>query len=251
MQSALDVAILAFGLAYLLYTAIVGPRDYRQFKAADTTEARQAFLRKQLLEGVLSGVGALLALALKGRLSALIALPAEFRAAHLALNQPMMAITFWGIFAAFVVLMVAPLFVVGGLTDSQKDVGRARKLMTAQPLLARNSRERFWGSLVSVDAGVSEELLFRLLLPLSVFALSGSLVAALATPVMAFGLAHLYQGVGGVIATGLVGGLMLGVYLASGSLWLVVAVHALIDLRGIVLLGWVVERKANAAPRST
>ena len=251
MQAALDIAILAFGGFYLLYTAIAGPSEYRQFKAAETTQARQAFLRKQLSEGVLSGAGALLALALKGRFSTLFALPTEFRAAHVALNQPVIAIAFWSIVAAFIVLMAAPLFVIGALTDSEKDVGRARKLLAGQPLLARNGPERFWGWLLSIDAGVSEELLFRLVLPLSVYALSGSLALALAAPLVAFGIAHLYQGVGGVIATGLVGALMLGVYLASGSLWVAMAVHALIDLRAVVLLGWMVAMKAGQAPEAS
>lgn len=248
MQAALDMAILAFGGGYLLYTAIAGPSDYRRFKAAETTEARQAFLRKQLIEGVLSGAGALLALALKGRFSTLFAFPAEFRAAHVALSQPVIAIAFWSIVAAFIILMVAPLFVIGGLTNSEKDVSRARKLLAAQPLLARNGPERFWGWLLSIDAGVSEELLFRLVLPLSVYALSGNLAVALTVPLVAFGIAHLYQGVGGVIATGLVGALMLGVYLASGSLWVAMAVHALIDLRAVVLLGWMVAMKAGPEP---
>ena len=251
MQAALDIAILAFGGVYLLYTAIIGPSDYRQFKAAETTKARQAFLRKQLIEGVGSGAVALLALALKGRLSTLFALPAEFRAAHMALNQPMLAIVFWSIFVAFIVLMAAPLFVIGRLSNGEKDVGAARKLLAAQPLLARNGRERFWGWLVCIDAGLSEELLFRLVLPLSIFALSENLALALGVPLAAFGIAHLYQGVGGVIATGLVGVLMLGVYLASGSLWVAMAVHALIDLRAVVLLGWMVSLKARLAPSAS
>jgi len=245
MAATLDIAILAVGGAYLLYTAMVGQSDYRQFKAEQTTQARQAFLRKQLIEGALSGAGALLALALKGRLSTLSALPPEFRAAQEALNQPAMAIAFWSVVAVFLVLMVAPLFVIGRLTNSDEDVDRARKLMAAQPLLARNAAERFWGWLLSIDAGVSEELLFRLVLPLSIYALCGNLGMALAVPLAAFGIAHLYQGVGGVIVTGLVGALMLGVYLASGSLWVVMAVHALIDLRAVVLLGWMVSAKAR------
>lgn len=250
MQAALDIAVLAFAGAYLLYTAVVGPSDYRQFKAAQTTQARQAFLRKQFVEGALSGAGAVIALALKGRLSTVFGLPAEFREAHVALNQPVVAIAFWSIIAAFFVLMAAPLFVISRLSNSEQDIRRARNLLTAQPLLARNGHERFWGWLLSIDAGISEELLFRLVLPLSVFALSGNLAVALTLPLIAFGIAHLYQGLGGVLATGLVGALMLCVYLASGSLLLAIAVHALLDLRAVVLLGWMVASKATAVPKT-
>jgi CAAX protease family protein len=87
--------------------------------------------------------------------------------------------------------------------------------------------------------------------PVSVYALSGNLAVALTVPLVAFGIAHLYQGVGGVITTGLVGALMLGVYLASGSLWVAMAVHALIDLRAVVLLGWMVAMKADPEPESS
>lgn len=244
----LDVAILALGAAYLAYTAIVGQSDFRKMKGVEDTAQRQAFLRKWLIEGVLAGAAAFVALSLKGRLETLLRLPAEFRPAQLILNQPIVAIGFWILFGAFIALMLAPIYQVSRLPNSEKSAELARKLLNAQPLLARNGAESFWGALLSINAGINEELLFRLVLPLSVYALSGNLALAFAVPLIAFGVGHLYQGIGGVIATGIVGALMLGLYLATGSLLIAMAVHALIDLRGVVLIGWMLQAKARAAP---
>jgi membrane protease YdiL (CAAX protease family) len=52
---------------------------------------------------------------------------------------------------------------------------------------------------------------------------------------VAFGLAHAYQGVPGVVATGLLGGVMAAVYLQTGSLLLPVLLHTLIDLRFLLV----------------
>jgi membrane protease YdiL (CAAX protease family) len=61
------------------------------------------------------------------------------------------------------------------------------------------------------------------------FGLQGwALVAASA---VIFGLAHVYQGIGGVLVTTLMGALLGVVYLATGSLLAAMAVHALMDLR--------------------
>jgi uncharacterized protein len=52
---------------------------------------------------------------------------------------------------------------------------------------------------------------------------------------VAFGLAHAYQGVAGVVTTGLLGGVMAALYLSTGSLLLPVLLHAAIDLRFLLV----------------
>ena len=51
--------------------------------------------------------------------------------------------------------------------------------------------------------------------------------------------------------TALFGALMMGLHLATGSLLLVMAVHAIIDLRGFVVLCRIFERKVRSAPDKT
>jgi CAAX protease family protein len=52
-----------------------------------------------------------------------------------------------------------------------------------------------------------------------------------------FGLAHAYQGVSGMVATGLTGLLFAGVYLATGrNLWAAIIAHGSLDTTGFVLM---------------
>ncbi|UTT44333.1 CPBP family intramembrane glutamic endopeptidase [Exiguobacterium aurantiacum] len=87
-----------------------------------------------------------------------------------------------------------------------------------------------WGA-VSWTAGVTEEFIFRgvLLYTLSLYIDVSSLMLAFIGGAM-FGLAHAYQGVRGILVTGLVGWGLGYLYLAMGVLWPVMVVHALLDL---------------------
>jgi membrane protease YdiL (CAAX protease family) len=102
-------------------------------------------------------------------------------------------------------------------------------------LLPRNGAETLWTLLLSLNAGISEELFFRLLLPL-LFALAfGHAAIGFALAIAAFGLAHLYQGWVGVLATAFVGAVFTALYLWSGSLVVPMALHVVIDLLGLVV----------------
>jgi membrane protease YdiL (CAAX protease family) len=94
------------------------------------------------------------------------------------------------------------------------------------------------GAALAVSAGVSEELYFRLALPLLLTAVLGSAVAAFVAASVLFGLVHRHQGWAGMLATGLVGAALAAVYLRTGALWLAVVFHALVDLNGLVLRPW-------------
>src|SRR5687767_9694076 len=102
-------------------------------------------------------------------------------------------------------------------------------------LLEAGERRLF--TLVGVTAGVCEEWLYRGFFLAVVAALAGGpptgvLVAVAA---LAFGLAHAYQGLVGIVTTGLLGGIMAAVYLQTGSLLLPVLLHAVIDLRFLLV----------------
>ena len=104
-------------------------------------------------------------------------------------------------------------------------------------LLPRTAGERRLFTVVGLTAGICEEWLYRGFFLAVVSAVAGGppagvLVAAAAG---AFGLAHAYQGVGGVLATAVLGAVMATVYLDTGSLLVPVLLHALIDLRFLVV----------------
>jgi membrane protease YdiL (CAAX protease family) len=132
----------------------------------------------------------------------------------------------------------------GGLARAAAELRRPGEGRHAEPavhatlaLLPRTTAERRLFTLVGVTAGVCEEWLYRGFLLAVVAAVGGGL----STPVLvaigavAFGLAHAYQGVAGIVTTGVLGGVMAGLYVGTGSLLLPVVLHALIDLRFLLV----------------
>ncbi|WP_299955724.1 CPBP family intramembrane glutamic endopeptidase [uncultured Modestobacter sp.] len=104
-------------------------------------------------------------------------------------------------------------------------------------LLPRSRSERRLFGLVGVTAGVCEEWLYRGFFLAVVAALVPALPVGLLVLVAgaAFGLAHAYQGLTGVLTTGVLGGVLAAVYLGTGSLLLPVLLHAAIDLRFLLV----------------
>jgi membrane protease YdiL (CAAX protease family) len=121
-----------------------------------------------------------------------------------------------------------------------------------QALLPRNRKELPWGAALAVNAGVVEELLFRLAMPALVFGFTGDALVSVAVSIAVFGLLHAYQGIAGVLASTIIGAVLMLVYLGSGSILLAIAVHALFDLRSLVLIPIVVfgvhKEHGNGAP---
>jgi membrane protease YdiL (CAAX protease family) len=85
----------------------------------------------------------------------------------------------------------------------------------------------FYG--MAVTAGVCEEVLYRgYLLWYFQFLLPPGV--AIAAAILGFGVAHAYQGLRGVVSTGIAGAVAMGVYLLTGSLLAPIVLHALLDL---------------------
>lgn len=99
-----------------------------------------------------------------------------------------------------------------------------------QALIPRNRREATLALLLSLNAGFSEELFFRLALPLLFLQVTGSLTVSLVLSMLAFGLAHAHYGWKGVLATTAAGALLTIYYLHHGSLLRVMTAHAVIDI---------------------
>jgi membrane protease YdiL (CAAX protease family) len=104
-------------------------------------------------------------------------------------------------------------------------------LRAAAALLPVTPRERRLAVVRCVTAGVCEEIVYRGLFiaaGVGIFGLSWWLSAVLAA--IAFGMAHLYQGAAGVVGTTVVGLVLTGLYLSTGSLLLAIIAHTAVDL---------------------
>ncbi len=104
-----------------------------------------------------------------------------------------------------------------------------RKLDEVAPLLPTTREELHLFSGLSITAGVCEEILFRGYLIGYLSPFTGTLVAAVLSGVV-FGLGHLYQGRPQAFKIVFVGWLFAAFYVGSGSLWVPMTLHALLDL---------------------
>jgi membrane protease YdiL (CAAX protease family) len=104
------------------------------------------------------------------------------------------------------------------------------------PILPRTTAERRAWAGLALSAGVTEEITYRGLLLIALATLLPDAAPLLVVTVAAvlFGLAHWYQGALGILVTGLLGGVLAALYLATGSLLLPIALHVLIDLRALL-----------------
>lgn len=131
-------------------------------------------------------------------------------------------------------------------TDESLALVRER-LRHIEPMLPRTPRELRTFIVLSVTAGISEELLYRgfMLWYLAHFT---SLVVAGVIAAAIFGIGHSYQGARGMLLTGMVGSFFVAVYLVSGSLFVPMLLHALMDIHSGHLAYVALRRWQETAP---
>lgn len=114
----------------------------------------------------------------------------------------------------------------------------ARDLEGIRFLLPRTGEERLLWVGVSVTAGICEEILFRSFVLRYLLALPFGLPfwAALVLSSILFGLQHFYQGTKGAFVTAALGAGLGWLFLATGNLIVPALLHALVDLRVLLLL---------------
>lgn len=173
-------------------------------------------------------------LLLLGRLDAVATVPAEFGPARTLLPQvglrelgPLAASAGLGMSVGTVLVVI-----VTRWRRLKKPFGTVGDV---EMLLPRGRGELLPAAVLSISAGVTEELTFRLYLPLLLAILTGSAVVAFGIATLIFGAVHRYQGWAGVVATAAVGAAMAAVYLMTGMLWLAMALHTAIDLNALVI----------------
>jgi membrane protease YdiL (CAAX protease family) len=140
------------------------------------------------------------------------------------------------ILAALLAGLAGPVLVA--LASPSARARLAKPLEALSWYLPGSPAERRWFVAVAVSAGVCEEVLYRGFLLRHLTAAPPGLggTGAVLVAALVFALAHTYQGALGAVATALMALGFTALFVASHSLWLPIVVHALVDLR--VLLLW-------------
>ncbi|MGV8912764.1 MAG: CPBP family intramembrane glutamic endopeptidase [Rhodoglobus sp.] len=218
-------------------------REYRRFKRFRTTKRRQLMLRRWLI----------ISFSLFGGMSAVTLLASGRFAAPLLAEVQAWPWVSWllMVFAARPevttgVIIGAIIGVIGltviGVIAVRKEGDEIISVGDIQSILPRNRQELVLGGLLSINAGIVEELLFRLALPALLFATTGNAIVAIVGSLVLFGAMHSYQGVAGIIMTTVIGAIFMGLYVLSGSILVAIIAHAVLDLRSLVVIPMAVSR---------
>jgi membrane protease YdiL (CAAX protease family) len=235
--------LLAALLGLLVFRAVrKDRREYQQFKNFTETADRQRMLRRWLSESLLLFGGStvvILAFAWQFIPHMLAEVYAyswvqSLRQLFAAGGDYAIGIT-WGIALAIAIGTVL-VVLLARHTDEVPTIG------DVAALLPRNRPELLLGTALSINAGIVEELLFRLALPTLIYGVVSNAAVAIVASVLLFGLLHIYQRVWGVIGSTLVGCILMALYVATGNILVPIVAHALFDLRSLVLIPMVVYK---------
>ncbi len=226
-------ALLAVSLAALAWLHRRGRRRFDRFRGIeDSADRRRSYLR-WAAHGLLSNLGIpLLGLALLGRIDAIWSFPEEF--AGLAMTLPYFSLSDPTSVPAL--LIGLPL---GGTLSIwialRGPAPRARRGYDLTPMLPRNRAELRAVLPLVLNAGISEEIYFRLYLPLLLVLCGVPDWAAFLIALAIFAAIHRYQGWLGIVLTGVGGAAFTFCYLGSWGLMLPILLHLTANLNALVL----------------
>lgn len=239
----MPVLLLVASLAVLIWFQRNDVRGFKRFRSIEDSAARQRTFLRWARNACLMYLGVpLIGLALLGRIGALWAFPMQLFRDALTVTPALDGATL-GLMAVAVL--------TGGLIGLglRKLLGKPDYLRKAYlgkparpvpglditPMLARNRAELLRVIPLAVNAGISEEVFFRLYLPLLITMCGAPPVFAFIAATLIFGLLHRYQGWLGVIVTTVLGAVFALLYLGALTLLAPIAFHLLINLNSLVL----------------
>jgi len=235
MHALIAPLVLIATLALLAWSQRNDRRGFERFRAIEDTALRQRIFLRWAMKGCALYLGMpLLGLALVGRVDALWTFPEEFW--PLLAYAPVLPVEDDAFLGAIlggalggVVLGVAILFL------RRRRQARPARATAISPMQPRNRAETLRILPLILNAGVSEEVCFRLYVPL-LFTLSGAPAwAAFLATTLIFGWLHRYQGWLGIVLTGVVGALLAAFYIGAMGLAFPIVVHLVLNLNALIL----------------
>ncbi len=153
---------------------------------------------------------------------------------------------FKGIAGGSVVIAAFLLFQARQTSGNERALARVMKRLERVERMLPHTREELRTFFtLSATAGVCEELLYRGFLLWYLGHWLGP-VASLALASLLFGIGHSYQGWRGMVLTGLVGAILGVVYLAAGSLYPAMLLHAAGDMHAGTIAQAALSRRSGA-----
>ena len=143
-------------------------------------------------------------------------------------------LSLWDYAGFALALLIGVVMVAQGMSLASAPVEKVERAMKAirSIKITPNTPEEFaLFILMSLSAGVWEELVYRGFLVWFLVPLTG-VVGAIVISALIFGLAHIYQGIRGFVASTVLGRIFAALYLFTASLWWLMVVHAAIDMAG-------------------
>lgn len=235
-------AVLASALAVVVVTVppLTQRRAYRRLLQRLRVDpgARLAYFGRVMMRDWAAAGLVLVVGVLAGRSARSVGLPA-YRPG--SVNAPLVAEVL-----ALTAASLVPLLFLVRRRGLRHDDQMVRQLRPVIGLVPATLRERVGFAALSVTAGICEEAVFRgfgiayvrWLWPAASWPW---LIVATSVP---FGLAHLYQGGGGMAFATVVGGILCWVTLATGTLLPAMVIHATVDLRNLAIPGQLAARAA-------
>lgn len=237
MKELISILLLIVFSSLVVFKTARSKRRYEEFLALDQTLFRQRIFSKWIkCSFLIYGVGSIISLVLIGEVNLLwnanaelvSALPFHESLSRFYSNNSSYFVAVLITIVAFIVLYYRKNHLLGKL-PKPKVVGNIK------PLFPRNNSERKLLSILAVNAGLSEELFFRVLYPILILNVIGNGFIAIVVAVLLFGIVHLYQGWQGVLATFILGLLFTYAYLVTGNIAMAMILHLLIIFNGLVV----------------
>ena len=155
-----------------------------------------------------------------------------------------------GLGIAATVIVIWQMFTV---IKSPKELAKARKAMGDLGTLApQTAADKKMFAAVAISAGICEEIVYRGVLLAVLTPLIG-LWPAVGVSSLIFGLAHTYQGLFGIVKTGFIGLIFTLLVIYSGSLFVAMLLHAVVDLTSgrVMSVALAAEPEPEMSPTST
>ena len=239
------VVVFAALVVVLVVRAIRKDRqEYPRFKRLRSTLKRQAMFRKWLRESFLTFGGiAVVLLVLVWQFIPLLLADINGWDALVAFHHWFASAGWLSIaLTVLVVLLAVVLPVLLLFVARRESSSEVPALGDIQAMLPRTLGEVRLGALLSLNAGVVEELVFRLAVPALLYGAFGNALFALIVSTLLFGALHAYQGLLGVLGTAVIGAVLTGLYVISGTILVPIIAHVLVDLRSFVFIPLIVLR---------